>query len=66
MYSRIVDVNLAIGRGVYEVIDVGNEINITTITDTIEGFIERWVGSEHKATMADDALVLKAYLSRKE
>ncbi|WP_261149815.1 hypothetical protein [Serratia plymuthica] len=70
MYSRIVDLDddiyLAIGRGVFEVIKVGNQIHTATVMDAIEGFIERQTGSEHAVAMADDALDLIAYLSNKK
>lgn len=67
MYSRIVDLDddiyLAIGRAVFEVIKVGNEINTATVMDAIEGFIEHQMGSGYEVSMADDALDLIAYLS---
>lgn len=70
MYSRIVDLHddiyLAIGRGVFEVIKVGNEINTANVLDAIESFIEHQTGSEHEVAMADDALDLIAYLSNKK
>lgn len=40
MYSRIVDLDddiyLAIGRGVFEVIKVGNQTHIATVMDAID------------------------------
>lgn len=56
---------LAIGRGVWEVVKIGDEISVFLL-EAIESFIERQALSESEVAAADDALDLITGLVRRQ
>jgi hypothetical protein len=57
---------LAIGRGVCEVVKIGDEISVFSLLEAIESFIERQALSESEIAAADDALDLITGLVRRQ
>lgn len=57
---------LAIGRGVCEVVKIGDEISVFSLLEAIECFIERQALSESEIAAADDALDLISGLVRRQ
>ncbi|MEG7509845.1 hypothetical protein [Serratia marcescens] len=57
---------LAIGRGVWEVVKIGDEISVFSLLEAIESFIERQALSESEVAAADDALDLITGLVRRQ
>lgn len=57
---------LAIGRGVCEVVKVGDEISVVSLLEAIESVIERRALSESEVAAADDALDLISGLVRRQ
>lgn len=55
---------LAIGRGVCEVVKIGDEISVFLL-EAIESFIERQALSESEIAAADDALDLISVLTHR-
>ncbi|WP_236720679.1 hypothetical protein [Serratia marcescens] len=56
----------AIGRGVCEIVKVGDEISVFSLLEAIESFIERRALSESEVAAADDALDLITGLVRRQ
>lgn len=56
---------LAIGRGVCEVVKIGDEISVFSLLEAIECFIERQALSESEIAAADDALDLISVLTHR-
>ncbi|AQT65287.1 TPA: hypothetical protein ACYUTM_004054 [Serratia marcescens] len=56
---------LAIGRGVWEIVKIGDEISVFSLLEAIECFIERQALSESEIAAADDALDLISVLTHR-